>query len=385
MKICVVTLCTAQENPLYYNNQEIGLAKSLLKYGVSTDIFVYSKNVKTIRYLIIKKNLEAEVRIFECPGIRMPGRQAISISLLKYLSNNYTKYSFFQVHDNTAILSVFIAMFARFVKRPCVLFQGQYRDFQELHKKILQIIYDTFLTRYLLRSVNLVICKTKMAMEYLRSKGLKDTCRTEIIHVGLDVEKINESGGFENELRAVLPKNIDILYIGRLERRRNAKFMMNLFQKIVENNNNAAIVLVGDGPELVNCKNMIKGFNIEKNVFFLGKIKNNLLSIIYNRSKILILPSNYEIYGMVILEAMYFGVPVIASNTAGPCEIIQNGHDGIILKDISLQNWYNAITKLLIDEDYRKQLSINARQKVLYKFTWDNIAGQFLNAYNSIL
>ena len=94
---------------------------------------------------------------------------------------------------------------------------------------------------------------------------------------------------------------------------------------------------------------------------------------------------NFCIPDLFLLEAMYFGVPVVASNTAGPCEIIHHKHDGIILNDISLDAWYGAIEKLLTEDNFRKHLSKNARNKILTEFNWDKLSGQFYIAYESVL
>ena len=141
MRICIVLTNSSQISIDYYNKQEIGLAKSLLEHGVSTDIFSYSTNVKTIKCFDLRKDNQAEIRTFEYPGIRLPGQQAFSISLLKHLLHNYQQYSLFQVHGSKQIISVFVTTLASFVKKPCVLCEGRYKDFPELHKKILLRIY----------------------------------------------------------------------------------------------------------------------------------------------------------------------------------------------------------------------------------------------------
>ena len=85
--------------------------------------------------------------------------------------------------------------------------------------------------------------------------------------------------------------------------------------------------------------------------------------------------------GMTVLEAMYFGVPVIASAEAGPKEIISNGIDGILLEGFELDTWKNAVINLLDNEKIRVEMGRRASDKIGGKFVWGQIAPKFKEAY----
>jgi glycosyltransferase involved in cell wall biosynthesis len=92
-----------------------------------------------------------------------------------------------------------------------------------------------------------------------------------------------------------------------------------------------------------------------------------------------------EPFGLVVIEAMSFGVPVIASDAGGPSEIIQNGVNGILVQPNSVDALTSALTTLLSDEALRMSLGKNARETILASYTQEQETKQIENLYESIL
>ncbi len=89
--------------------------------------------------------------------------------------------------------------------------------------------------------------------------------------------------------------------------------------------------MAGDGPIYTKVKQRIAQENIN-NVHVIGKILQEYLKSLYETADYFLLASNYEIYGMVVLEALYFGCPVLSTKTAGPTDMIIDGVNGYLLK-----------------------------------------------------
>lgn len=383
MKTCIILTNSNASPRSLYNSQEIGLAKALIALGISVDIFTYSKkHGYNIRSSIIENKNGNEIRLFEYDGFSLPGRQAFSLALLKYLYRNKANYKVVQLYDSTQIMTVFCALICKHIKLPCLLYQGMYRDFDARWKTLLQKLYDVSLMRIFFSSLSAVIGKTDVALEYLRNKGLPARLPTMVIPVGLDITVFNQ----ENCHVRDIPTDVtyDILYVGKLEKRRKSDFLAELFLKLCNTRRNITICVVGNGLEQNSFLKRSKGLIDTGQLTYLPVVENKDLSDIYQRSKIVLNPTTYEIFGMVILEAMYFGTPVIASAEAGPKTIIHDGIDGVLLQGFNLDIWENSIIELLEKETTRRQMSEKAKSKIRNQLVWECIAPKFKMAYDDI-
>ena len=106
----------------------------------------------------------------------------------------------------------------------------------------------------------------------------------------------------------------------------------------------------------------------------------------YRKACIVAVPSIYgESFGLVALEAMSSGRPVVASNVGGLNEIIDQGNDGLLVKTGSHKELADAIISLLSDDKKRKKMSLKAREKVLKKYSWDIVIRDLLKVYSQAL
>jgi len=105
----------------------------------------------------------------------------------------------------------------------------------------------------------------------------------------------------------------------------------------------------------------------------------------YNISDILVLPSLYEPFGMVALEAMACGVPIIASESSGVTEIVGHGREGLILKDPSnITEFSRALLFLVNDREKRHEMGHNAYLKSK-EYSWEMIARKTRKVYEEII
>ena len=127
--------------------------------------------------------------------------------------------------------------------------------------------------------------------------------------------------------------------------------------------------------------NKISDEKLQNRCIMLGKHSQSELPSIYAASDCFLLASDYEILGMVIMEAMYFGVPVISTKTTGADFIIKDGEDGIIIDNKDAKIWANTIVRILSDNRARKQIGEAGKKKVMNRFLWDKTCEGFLNLY----
>jgi len=162
-----------------------------------------------------------------------------------------------------------------------------------------------------------------------------------------------------------------ILSLGRLVKRKGQEKIIRLMPKVLQSVPNAVFVVAGGGPEKEDLESLAKSFGISGQVMFLGKIKDSELPDIYNMCDIFIAPSlpskeDWEGFGMVCLEAAYFGKPVIVTNVGGLPEAVEDGITGYVVQ--SDDELLEKILVLLKDEESARKMGEAGRQRVKEKF-----------------
>ncbi|MFZ2188491.1 MAG: glycosyltransferase family 4 protein [Candidatus Moraniibacteriota bacterium] len=160
-----------------------------------------------------------------------------------------------------------------------------------------------------------------------------------------------------------------LLYVGRLDREKNTEA---LIRAVALLRNNFSLDIIGAGDKLNFLKKLTKELAIEKNVFFRGRKKR--VEKYYSQSQIFILPSRFEAFGLVLLEAMAAGLPIIAFRPSSTFitasdEIIDNASDGFLVDNIP--GMAQRIDLLLENNQLREKMSQAARKKA-EAFTWEN-------------
>jgi len=137
------------------------------------------------------------------------------------------------------------------------------------------------------------------------------------------------------------------LFIGRLSEVKNIDLLVDVFNSLPD----YELTIIGDGP-LYNSLNM----SVKTNIHFLSKVDNKALVDSFLSHDILILPSLSEPWGLVIEEALYFGVPVIASRNCGASELIMDGLNGFIFDPFDKEQLLSIIQSINVDK-YSELLS----------------------------
>ena len=117
-----------------------------------------------------------------------------------------------------------------------------------------------------------------------------------------------------------------------------------------------------------------------RGILQIKSIENAQLKYIYPLSKAFILPSKKEIFGMVLLEAMYLGAPVIASYNGGSSTLIKGQDTGITIDNFNIQAWVNAVEHILNNPDETKRMVFNAHNLISTKYCWSKLAEEMIKA-----
>ena len=153
--------------------------------------------------------------------------------------------------------------------------------------------------------------------------------------------------------------------------------------KIISEEVDSELLLIGDGPERPNAETLSKSLGISDRVHFMGNVKN--VYEILGKADLFLLPSEDESFGLAALEAMSCEVPVVASDVGGLKELIANGVDGHLVMVGDVEALARHAIRILKDPQLQKELRQNARKKVLKKYTPGAVVPRYERLYNEVL
>ena len=355
----------------FYNSQEIGLAKALTSQGVNVDIYMASSDGK-FSSNIVHEFSGCNVVVNKLPFYRLPLiGQAIYPSLSRLMSSS--DYDLLHVNEYNEVSSYLASRLAKKMDIPCLIYQGMYKVVPGRIRSFFQFFYDLVFRPFLLKNVTYPVAKTTRAKDFLYKKGFQHPI---VLPVGLDLSPFSQDTTCDfNSINNITSGKKVISYIGKLEKRRNINFLIDLAHSLEFHN--YVLLLVGEGELSNQVAERIKADNIS-NVFSIGKVEQKCLPEIYNLSNAFLLASDYEIYGMVVLEALSFGCPVFSTNTAGPEDMILNGFNGYLFSELDVNKWKSVILKTVPNYDRDK-----IQSDFLHRLTWDAVAKDYVNKFLS--
>jgi glycosyltransferase involved in cell wall biosynthesis len=174
-----------------------------------------------------------------------------------------------------------------------------------------------------------------------------------------------------------------LLYVGRLGKEKNIKFLIDAFYRILPNNPDSKLILVGDGPARAELEEYAKRLKITENVIFTGFIERESLAEYYAMARVFIFASKVESQGLVILESMTCGIPVVAIGEMGTKELMGGDNGGFMVQD-NLDEFVEKVEMLLTDHHLHESKSAEALVEAK-KWQIDMMSLKVLELYESLL
>lgn len=379
MKVLIVRPSPNKMNVNTYNLQEIGLAKALVRKGCVCDVMYYCGNEKDhIEKIVFDENKSLNILWLHGKGIL---REGIYPSLKKYVPN----YDIVQVGGYVGLTSCWLN---RKYPEKIVNYQGPYyyKANQGDIKKA--AVFDRLLLPLQKKKNMVVATKSILATNYIKDKGIENVTT---IGVGLDLDNLLrdsesiEENEFIKKIKEIKNSTL-FLYIGVLEERRNILFLLEVFQKVSKQIENSKLIIIGKGKQnyVAMCKEKLIELGLENDVIYREKLEQKYMPAIYQASDAFLLPTRYEIFGMVLLEAMYYGLPVFTTYNGGSSTLINN-ENGIIIENTDCNEWSEKIVKVLSDKKECDAIGEKAHRTVEKNYTWDALANKFLSVYEKRL
>lgn len=207
--------------------------------------------------------------------------------------------------------------------------------------------------------------------------------KIEVIPAGVDIDMFYPGNKSDARDKLGLGNNKIILYVGRIEPLKGIDILLNAI-KYMENKHDVSVFVVGgvsnSDPELNRLQSMAVELGIEDKVTFTGVLEHSILPDYYRAADVFVLPSHYESFGLVALEAMACGLPVIVSRVGGLKHIVNNGHTGYLIPWRCAEPFAQHIDMLLSNDALREAIGQSASD-VASEMDWDMVAVKMAKFY----
>ncbi len=228
------------------------------------------------------------------------------------------------------------------------------------------------LWKLLLHSADrIVTCSEALKKEVA---GLDERCSRNIcvIHNGIDIAFLKEERDRSYHLDQALDGRKIVLNVASFEHRKGQDILVRAFADVAALFPDADLVMIGRPLEpLEGLRHLIRYLDLERRVWLYEGLPHSKMAVFYEAATVFALPSRYEPFGIVILEAGAFGVPVVATSVGGICEILSHDQTGRLCQPDDSENLAKELVYLLEHPDERRRLGNNLRKHVLENFSWE--------------
>ena len=204
----------------------------------------------------------------------------------------------------------------------------------------------------------------------------------EIIPNGIDLEHFSPD---VSPIEEFCDGKLNILFVGRLEKRKGLNYLVEAYKQVKQEIPDCRLIIVGPGTILRRKYERQVKKNGLKDVTFAGYVAAEELPRYYKTADIFCSPATgHESFGIVLLEAMAVGKPIVASDIEGYASVMAHGVEGLLVPPKDKEKLAQALISLLTDESLRQQMGTKGRLKAT-EHGWERIAQRVLDYYVEVL
>jgi 1,2-diacylglycerol 3-alpha-glucosyltransferase len=293
------------------------------------------------------------------------------------------------VHIHTPFVAHYAgSKYARTANLPCV---ATYHTFFEEYVHLYVPLLPRSIGRMVARSFTRSQCDDVQALiapsDPMREKLLEYGVATPIhvLPTGLPADRFVPGNGARFRAGAGIAADRPLVtYIGRVAHEKNIDFLVNVFVEVRRKIPDAMLVIAGEGPARVSLQQMVASLGLQQSVHFAGYLdRTTALLDCYAAADVFVFASRTETQGLVLLEAMAQGAPIVSTAELGTRSILKAGCGALVVEE-QLQPFADATVRVLQDANLRKDLAERGRT---YARTWSSVimARQLADLYSSLL
>ena len=239
----------------------------------------------------------------------------------------------------------------------------------------------------IMRSSNTVLVLTDKEREDIRELYGVPSERITVIPAGVDTGRFNAEDKVTSRKRLHIPDKETILFVGRIEPIKGLDILIDAL-KTLSNSRDLQLIIVGGNlsgdKELIALRKQAEHLGISEMIDFRGSVEQSELKYYYSAADVFVLPSHYESFGLVALEAMACGTPVVASRVGGIPSFLDDGDTGYLIPWRCPEPFADKIEILLENPDLRAYMGKSAGLKA-YHMHWSGIASRMATLYGTVI
>ncbi len=239
-------------------------------------------------------------------------------------------------------------------------------------------LYDETLGKIIMKKADKLIANSKDTLDKTAPSDIPEH-KKEVIYNGIDTSKYSPS--HEKDVKKELGVDKYTLTVSRLVRQKGLRYMVKALQDIDQENYKH--VVIGQGPEKQNLKEQAKKLGVEDKLHFTGFVPEEDMTDYYTQAEAFMLPSLYEPFGIVLVEAMSCKTPVIATVAGGIPEVL--GETGINIPRRNPDEIAKNVNKLLNNPEKAEKMGKEGMKRAKQKFEWDKITEETEETYKQFL
>ncbi len=209
--------------------------------------------------------------------------------------------------------------------------------------------------------------------------------RIRLVPCGVDLDRFRPLGRFEARHELGLNGHKVLLYVGRIEALKGLDLLIDTTAHL--DAGDVRVLVVGDDAEgsgdLARLKHKAQDLNVDGAIEFVGKVAQERLPWYYSAADVCVVPSYYESFGLVALESMACGTPVVASRVGGLPTVVHHGRTGYLKSWRCPETFANSLEMLLVNGSLQNSMGLAAR-KTAEGMSWDAVAGQLIAIYREL-
>lgn len=253
-----------------------------------------------------------------------------------------------------------------------------------IHGDMQRYINDTeWMLTY--ESSEVIVNSNYMKNELQRLFGLPYE-KINVIPNGVNLNLFNDvQKDYDFRRRFAMDNEKIILFIGRLVYEKGIQTLVSAMPKILANYHDSKLIIAGKGGMLDELKAQVNSLGLGNKVYFTGHLASKDVQKMYKCADVSVFPSTYEPFGIVALEAMLSGTPVVVSDIGGLNEIVDHGINGMKSYAGNANSLADSILSLLFDPKLCDTVTQNAKAKVKAEYNWTKIADNTHLAYEKAI
>ena len=293
------------------------------------------------------------------------------------------------IHIQTPFVAHYLGIkLSRLLDIPCVetyhtFFEEYLHHYIPFVPKIIMGSVARRFSRHQGNSLDGMVIPSHPMMDVLRKYGV--TTHAEVIPTGLEPESFVPGDGDNFRKKYAIEQDRPmLLFVGRVAHEKNIQFLLQVVNRVRQDIPEVLLLIAGEGPAREGLEQEVDKLGLSGNITFIGYLdRHTELNSCYHSADIFVFSSRTETQGLVLLEAMAQGVPVVSTAEMGTRDVLREGAGVWIAKE-ELEEFSNKVIRMLEDADARASLSEAGRE---YAYGWSagKQAERMLNFYKNIM